>query len=69
MSNYYNQSICESLQKIARETAQDAKPVTPSEAKQYFSSNRVEIPDAANAYFKRKREYRARAASANYGTY
>lgn len=69
MSNYYNQSICESLQKIARETAQDAKPVTPCEAKQYFSSHRVEIPDAASDYFKRKREYRTRVASANYGTY
>lgn len=69
MSNYYNQSICESLQKIARETAEDPKPVTPSEAKQYFSSHQAKIPDSANDYFRRKREYRARAASANYGTY
>ena len=69
MSNYYNQSVSESLQKIARETRKDARPVTPSEAKQYFSSHQVTIPDTASNHFKKKREYRARAATANYGTY
>ena len=69
MSSYYSQSVSASLRKIASETTQSTKPVTPDEARVFFSSKKLDVPVAASEYIKKIAAYRRKAATANFGSY
>ena len=70
MNQYYSTALSESLQEIAKETQNNNnKAVSAEEVTEYFRKNKIKLSNAASPYLKKQREYREKAASANFGTY
>lgn len=69
MKSFYTQSLCETLQQIAREDTEEPRPLEPKDIEKSFSAKTITVPSGANSFIKKHREYRERVAKANYGTY
>jgi hypothetical protein len=68
--NYSTKALTESLQKIAKEE-REAEPVNQvrKNACNTFSSKTLMASSAADCFLEERREFRAKAQSANYGNY
>lgn len=70
MNQYFSQEISESLQEIAKKTRENGnKAASAADVAEHFRGIKIEVSSETSAYLKRQREYRKKAASANYGTY
>ena len=69
--NYSTQTLTKSLQKIAQEerVARSFKQVSAKPSKKTFSAKTIKASSAADEFLEERRQYQAKAQSANFGSY